>query len=83
VHRCDYNAVEILLDYGADPNALGAIDGEEFENCQPTLVTMASSCTPLQILKTSGNLRKARGIEIERLLMASGGRDSAFEVKTI
>ena len=83
VHRCDYDAVKILLDYGADPHALGAIDGEEFENCQPTLVTMASSCTPLQILKRSGKFRKSKGIKIKLLLMASGGCDSTFEVKTI
>jgi len=82
VHRCDYNAVKILLDYGADPNALGAIDGDEFENCERTLVIMASSCISLQILKRCGNLRKVRGIKIERLLKASGGRERELDLLT-
>ena len=82
VYRCDYNAVKFLLNRGADPNALGVVDGEEVKNCQPTLVAMASSCTALRILKACRTLRKANDTKIERLLIENGGLDFAFEGKT-
>ncbi len=47
-YRCDFHAIQMLLNHRADPNALGDADGQDFEGCQtpsdgnkPTLATLA------------------------------------------
>lgn len=82
-YRCDYNAVKLLLNSGADPNSVGDIDGEEVKGCQrvenssqSTLMVMALSCTPLQILKTRRFSKRRKGIQIQRLLIEYGAREN-------
>jgi hypothetical protein len=85
-YRFDYNALKMLLESGADPNALGHIDGEEVQDLQPlpnrkqrTLVEIASSCTPLQILRICRFSNSAKGKRIEQLLIANGAREKEEE----
>jgi hypothetical protein len=85
-YRCDYHAIELLLDHGADPNALGDAAGQDVEDCQkpsdrqkPALATLAPSCTPLRILRIVQSSRKRASPKIERLLTKRGGYDIGFE----
>lgn len=85
-YRCDYLAVEMLLNHGADPNALGDADGQDVEDCEkpsdrqkPALATLTPLCTPLRILRIVQSSRKRASPEIERLLMERGGLDIGFE----
>jgi hypothetical protein len=84
-HR-DYHAAVMLLNNGADPNALGDADGQDVEDCQrlsdrkkSALATLGPSCTPLRILGVVRGSRKRAYRNIERLLMERGGRDIGFE----
>lgn len=88
-YRADFNAVKLLLVFKADPNVVGDRDGKDINDYQqvairgqPRLMTLAASCTPLQILKRCQWTRKARGVKIERILIANGAREKEEEVSS-
>ena len=84
IHRCDYHSSRLLLQAGADANAIGDMNGQIL----PGIDTAFSSCSPLHIIRTSAyglqniekevnlkDVREARWADIEALLLEFGAMD--------
>ncbi|CAJ2504398.1 Uu.00g117920.m01.CDS01 [Anthostomella pinea] len=82
----DYSAAKMLLEAGANPNALGRLGSFRSADVDPELGDELVFTSPLRIMRTRrASIEKDNGVEMEELLISYGAQDfeSMYDLRFI